>query len=248
MSRATTTPDTRRPTTDPVGALGSILGIWAHPDDEAYLMAGVMAMAVAAGQPVACVTATLGDAGETADPQRWPREHLRDIRRAELDSALAVLGVDDHECLHLPDGQLAQLDDPATQVERLAAVIERHRPETVITFGPDGMTGHPDHVVVSEWTQDAVARVSPRPRVLFATKTQDWAEAFARINAEVFPPGLPPRTPSDQALCIELDETTLARKVAALDAHASQTTGLSATLGRDTYAEWVRLEAFRPVG
>lgn len=229
-----------------VSSLGTILGIWAHPDDEAYLMGGVMAMAADAGQHIACVTATLGDAGETADPHRWPQQHLRRIREAELDRALAVLGVNDHECLHLPDGQLADLD-PAGPVGHLVTAIERVRPDTVITFGSDGMTGHPDHKTVSTWTGMALAHGNAPARLLFATKTHAWAGDFPDINQEVFPPGLPPRIAEERAWSLSLADTTLERKVQALEAHASQTTGIIRAFGRDRYAEWVRLEAFQPV-
>lgn len=226
--------------------LGAILGIWAHPDDEAYLMGGVMALAADAGQHVACVTATLGDAGETADAQRWPREDLRRIREEELARALGLLGVSDHSCLYLPDGRLAELD-PEGPVGDLVAVIDRVRPDTVITFGPDGMTGHLDHKTVSNWTVTALERVSIQPRLLFATKTDTWGDDFHDLNSQVFPPGLPPRISADAAWSLPLDELTLERKVQALEAHASQTSGLIATFGRARYAEWVRLEAFQPV-
>ena len=52
-------------------ALGTILSIWAHPDDEAFLAGGIMAMAVDEGSRVVCVTATRGEAGST-DPERFP--------------------------------------------------------------------------------------------------------------------------------------------------------------------------------
>lgn len=226
--------------------LGTILGVWAHPDDEAYLMAGLAAMAVDAGQQVACVTATLGEAGESADPERWPAEALAEIRRAELERSLALVGITDHTCLGLADGRLADLD--ATEhVDSLATTIERVRPDTVITFGPDGMTGHADHTTISDWTAAAVARVAPGARLLFATKTREWAASFADVNPGIFPPGLPPLA-SDGALVVDLDDAVLERKVRALEAHASQTTGLIQLVGRGRYAEWSRLEAFEPAG
>lgn len=227
-----------------IGEFGTVLGIWAHPDDEAYLMGGVMALAADAGQGVACVTATLGAAGETADESRWPRERLLDVRRAELERALAILGVADHQSLDLPDGGLADLD-AAEHVPDLVAAIERVRPDTVITFGPDGMTGHPDHRTISAWTEAAVADAGTGARLLFATKTPEVAEAFEEIDEQIFPPGLPPVTPHDQAVTIVLDDDTLERKVRALEAHASQTTELIGAIGREHFAEWVRLEAFR---
>jgi LmbE family N-acetylglucosaminyl deacetylase len=231
---------------DSITSLGTILGIWAHPDDEAYLMGGVMAMAADAGQEVACVTATLGDAGETADPHRWPKPELRRVREDELAQALSILGVRDHACLGLPDGQLAELD-AAGPVAHLVTVIERVRPDTVLTFGPDGMTGHPDHRTVCTWARLALGSVAAPARLLFATKTGAFVDAFPDLNGEVFPPGLPPQVPADRAWSPWLDDAILDRKVRALEAHASQTTGIIDAFGRDRYAEWVRLEAFTPV-
>src|SRR5262245_16375399 len=127
------------------GELGTVLGIWAHPDDEAYLMAGTALVAAAAGPTIACVTATVGDAGESADEGGWPHARLGALRRQEIADTLAVLDIRDHTWLDLKDGGLADVDR-ATGVALLTAVIERVQPDTVLTFGRDGMTGHPDHI------------------------------------------------------------------------------------------------------
>ncbi len=229
-----------------VTALGTIMGIWAHPDDEAYLMAGVMALAADAGQSVSCITATLGDAGETADESRWPRAELSRVRRLELDTALGILGITDHANLGLEDGTLADVDS-SRPVALLADAIERSAPDTVITFGPDGMTGHPDHATISAWTTQAMALADARATLLWATKPQGWGAAFPEITREVFPDTPPPTAPADRLLALSLDETTLARKVRALEAHASQTTGIIAAFGSQRYAEWVRDECFEIV-
>src|SRR3954463_15396505 len=62
--------------------LGNVLGIWAHPDDEAFLSAGLMAAVRDAGNRVVCVTATSGELG-TDDPIRWPPHRLGAVRRHE---------------------------------------------------------------------------------------------------------------------------------------------------------------------
>lgn len=67
----------------PVEQLGTLLGVWAHPDDEAYLSAGLMALARRDGQRVVVVTATFGEHG-TDDPHRWPPTRLARHRRQEL--------------------------------------------------------------------------------------------------------------------------------------------------------------------
>lgn len=229
-----------------VADLGTILGIWAHPDDEAYLMGGLMAAATSAGQRVVCVTATLGDAGETADPSRWPRHELSTIRPAELQRSMEILGVQEHEHLGLPDGDLASLD-PTEPIERLTDILHAVKPQTVITFGPDGMTGHPDHTAVSVWVARTLARTPRPPRLLHATKSSTWVARFPDLNSQVFPDLPPPEIPDELAIWFPFDDEVVDRKVRALEAHASQTTGLIAAVGRERYAEWVRDEYFAPV-
>jgi LmbE family N-acetylglucosaminyl deacetylase len=224
------------------GELGAVLGIWAHPDDEAYLMAGTALAAAAAGSTIACVTATAGDAGESADQSRWPRAQLGTIRRREIAESLAALAIQDHTWLDLNDGGLAEIDH-ATGVEQLAAVIERVQPDTVLTFGPDGMTGHPDHIAIGDWATDAAATVrGDRCRVLAATKTPDWLATFAHVNEGIIAPDPPCTPPEDLALCVHLEGDLLDTKIQALRAQPSQTSGLISALGESTYRAWVATE------
>ena len=161
----TTTTTSGSPLTD-VRELGTVLGIWAHPDDEAFLSAGLMAMARAAGQRVSCVTATWGERG-TPDPESWPPARLAQVRAAEVRASLAVLDVREHHHLGVMDGTCA--DQPFDgMVDRLAAIVEAVRPDTVVTFGPDGMTGHEDHQTVSAWTTAAWREAAPTARLLYA--------------------------------------------------------------------------------
>ena len=94
--------------------LGTVLSIWAHPDDEAYLCGGIMAIAAAAGSRVVCVTATRGELGVT-DPMRWPPEQLPAIREAEIAACLEILGVKEHRWLGYPDGGCAEADSTQPQ-------------------------------------------------------------------------------------------------------------------------------------
>jgi LmbE family N-acetylglucosaminyl deacetylase len=231
-----------------ISGLGTVLGVWAHPDDECYLMAGTALLAADAGSHVACVTATAGEAGVSSDDGRWPRARLAAIRRAELATSLAVLGIDDHTWLGLPDGGLSSLD-PASGIALVCEVVERVRPDTVLTFGRDGMTGHPDHVAIGDWAERAAAEVmGDRCRVLAATKTQATVDAFADIDAEVFPSGPPCARPGELALEVPLTGAVLDRKVLALDAQPSQTASLVAWIGADRYRAWVATEAWVPRG
>jgi LmbE family N-acetylglucosaminyl deacetylase len=223
-----------------ISALGTIMGIWAHPDDEAYLSGGLMALARANGQRVVCVTATRGELG-TTDPVAWPPERLAAERTRELADCLAVLGVLEHHWLDYRDGGCAAADAP-TAIRRLAELVAQIRPDTVLTFGPDGLTGHPDHQAVSAWTGAAFAAAAPRARLLHATIAQRRA---APDDLGIYPPGYPVRTPdADLAVDLVLEPAVAALKAKALAAQATQTAGLIATLGLDTYTAWVGAESF----
>ena len=92
--------------------LGTVLTVWAHPDDETYLASGLLAALADAGHRVVCVTATRGEA---ADPDATPDERaaLAEVRTRELAAALALLGVTEHHWLDHPDGCLADADADA---------------------------------------------------------------------------------------------------------------------------------------
>ncbi len=216
---------------------GTILGVWAHPDDETYLSAGIMATAVQEGRRVVCATATRGEAG-SQDEERWPLAELPAIREKELAAALGILGVTEHEWLDYRDGECASVPQEEA-IARVAALIERTRPQSVLTFGPDGMTGHPDHVAVCEWTTEAFERAAPAGAKLFyATMTPEMADvlepAFAPYN--VFFAGPPPRTPrAELGIDFQLSSELLELKFEAIKAQVSQSEGLLNAFGRDFF-------------
>jgi len=140
-----------------VSSLGTIVGIWAHPDDDIFLSAGLMASAVAAGNRVVDVTATRGEGG-SMDEDRWPPETMGEVRTGELLRSLEILGVREHRFLEGPvDVDMESHLDEAGAAQ-VRAIIEDVQPDTVLTFGPDGMTGHVGHMSVCRWTTDASRR------------------------------------------------------------------------------------------
>lgn len=229
---------------------GTVLGIWAHPDDEAYLAGGLMARAVDAGQRVVCVTATRGEHG-TPDPVAWPPDRLAALREHELRASLAVLGVTEHLFLDLVDGACDAQDDAAVAA-RLVSIVERVRPATIVTFGPDGYTGHPDHRAVSRWATAAHRQAAPQARLLHATCTdvraQRWHDVHQRLGV-FLEPDLPLCTPASQVgVEIRLEHDEADRKLAALRAQASQTAPVLAELGEERFLEWVSVESFVDAG
>src|SRR5436190_24163369 len=106
---------------DTSGDIGSILGIWGHPDDEAWLAAGLMMRAVDAGHRVVCVTATRGEAGFPDDDPRTFDERTA-VREAELRASLDIMGVTEHRWLDYGDGLCSGVDD-AEATARIAEII-----------------------------------------------------------------------------------------------------------------------------
>jgi LmbE family N-acetylglucosaminyl deacetylase len=226
--------------------LGTILGIWAHPDDEAYLSGGLMALARDNGQRVVCVTATRGELG-TPDPVAWPPHRLAPERTRELARSLDILGVREHHWLAYRDGECSEAST-SDAVAQLCEVIDRTRPDTVLTFGPDGLTAHPDHRTVSAWTGAAFAHAAPPgARLLHAAMAERRAARWSALTESlgIYPPGYPILTPADQlAVDLVLPPDVAARKVRALAAQTTQTATLIADLGIDRYTAWVGDESF----
>ncbi len=228
-----------------VAKLGTVVAVWAHPDDEVFLSGGLMASAADAGSRVVCVTATRGEHG-TSDPRRWPPARLAAVREQELAASLTVLGVREHHWLGIEDGTCATVS-PIGPVATIARLIREVAADTVVTFGPDGLTGHSDHRAVSRWTTHAWAVSGARGRLLRATSTAGFATRFRAVHDRfaLFEPGLPMLTPeADVVLSLRLHGELLDRKIIALKAHASQTTGLIAAMGEDLFREWCAEESF----
>ena len=232
-----------------IRALGTTVAIFAHPDDETYLAGGVLAALRDLGERVVCVSATRGDAGNGlheggADEAR---SALATLRTDELAQALRVLGVVEHHWLDYADGHCAEVevDEEVGRLERLLTDVQ---PRTVLSFGPDGFTGHPDHCAVGRWTELAAERCRPRPRLLQAVTTQTDIDAGRDVNDafQIYVWGRPPTVAQADLACrLELNGSDLQRKVAALRAQHSQTDELVQAIGADRFARWISAESYR---
>lgn len=178
----------------------SILCVFAHPDDESFGVGGALAAYAMRGTPVDLLCATRGEAGQLGEPPVTTQDQLGAVREVALHDAVRMLGFRDLYLLDHHDGQLADVP-----YERLLGevmdVMRRVRPTTVITFGPYGIYGHPDHVRIAAVTADAFARsrdaIPALQRLYFPAVPREIAEASGREipgvegtpNTEVpFPP------------------------------------------------------------
>lgn len=132
-----------------------LLAVLAHPDDESLGFGGTLAKYAAEGVDTHLVTATRGERGrffslgKGADAVEVGR-----VRETELRAAAAVLGICEVSLLNYPDGGVDQVQ-PDTAIRTIVTYIRRIRPHVILTFGPEGGYGHPDHIAISQFTTAA---------------------------------------------------------------------------------------------
>lgn len=158
----------------------SLLAVFAHPDDETYGPGPALARYAEAGLSVHVVCATGGEAARRRGGHE-DADALRRHREGELLEACLTLGVRTLELLRYRDGTLDP--DDALAVARVAEAIRRTRPDALVTFGEDGVSGHPDHRAVYHWTRRAW-EAAGRPCPLWCVAITE--ETAARLEGRSF--------------------------------------------------------------
>jgi len=192
-----------------------LLAVFPHPDDEIFV-AGLLAHAVQSGVPVRLVCATRGESGRSRVSLNGAS--LGDIRSAELAQSCATLGLPPPCFLDLPDGMVSL--DAASQA--LAPILRRSAPKTIVTFGPDGLYGHKDHVALSQAVR---AAIKPDQQLLFPLFPSELFRPVHRALHRfgcVVPDYLATPSPEDATLELELSQSLQDLKVQAVSAHQSQ--------------------------
>jgi LmbE family N-acetylglucosaminyl deacetylase len=133
-----------------------LMCVLAHPDDESFATGGTLAKYAASGVETYLVMATRGERGwfgpATDDPGP---QALGSLREAELQAAARVLGLQEVIFLDYQDGELDQAGHTQA-IAKIVTHLRRVRPDVVVTFDPNGMYGHPDHIAISQLTTTAV--------------------------------------------------------------------------------------------
>ncbi len=129
----------------------AVLAVFAHPDDETFRCGGTLALLARRGVHVQTLTATRGGGGSCGDPPLCTRERLPEVREEELRCACRALGIEAPRLLDYEDGTLSTVDDQEGAAHVMDAIREV-RPQALITWPSDGLSGHADHVAVSRWT------------------------------------------------------------------------------------------------
>lgn len=214
-----------------------LAAVVAHPDDDMFGCAGTVALH--AHDPdfrFVLIHLTSGEAGPLADPALATRETLGAVREEEDRRSWVALGrsPDRHEFFRAPDHRIEE--QPSDElVDRIADVFEQERPDVVITFGPDGITGHPDHITTGKVATEAFHRTRGRRngegfrRLLHQAIPQsmldEWNRRLVASGKDPMDPTqlYQPRGVSDGTIGVLVDcGPVVDRKLAALQEHRTQ--------------------------
>jgi len=211
-----------------------ILIIYPHPDDEAFTVAGTIALhRKKFNTPVTYACLTLGEMGRNlGNPPFATRESLPEIRRNELQDACRAMGINDLRMMGLRDKTI-EFEDDEKMVKLVKDLIDELNPSLIFTFLP-GFAVHPDHEATARAVVSAVSRMpkGTRPRILAAGFANDTIEKNG-----------------DPDVVIDINEVKLS-KIAALKAHASQTgwmiqeTENRVSDGEPLNSSWLEAEKF----
>jgi len=133
----------------------TLMAVFAHPDDEAFGTGGTLSKYAAEGCDVYLVTATRGEAGEIAEPDLATSADLPFVREQELRCACDIYGIHPPRFLDYADGLLSLIHQ-GQAVGKVVRLIRELKPQVIITFGPEGIYGHYDHIAVHRWTTIAI--------------------------------------------------------------------------------------------
>jgi N-acetylglucosamine malate deacetylase 2 len=206
-----------------------VLVVFPHPDDEAFGVSGTLAMHAEKGTPITYACLTLGEMGRNmGTPPFANRETLPLIRKQELKAACEAIGIDDLRLLGFRDKTI-EFEDEELIADRISAIIAETNPSLIITFYP-GYSVHPDHDACGAAVIHAVQRIPKEERPIV------HCVAFAKnCEQDLGKPDI-----------VRDVSAVIDKKIAAIQAHRSQTEGLmSAASKRGGDAlEWLKTERF----
>jgi N-acetylglucosamine malate deacetylase 2 len=195
-----------------------LLAVFAHPDDESFRCGGTLALLARRGVRVQVLTATRGQAGSCGNPPLCSPDELPLVRELELCCACTTLGIEPPILLDYQDGELAGLDGdgPVTQI---LSVMQQIQPDVLLTWPPDGLSGHLDHCAVSHWTSLAFnqalhAELTP-PSALYHIAMPRSIQQFLGLSDL--------RALPDEAVTVAVDvKAVWSQKLTALRCHKTQ--------------------------
>jgi LmbE family N-acetylglucosaminyl deacetylase len=190
-----------------------LLSVFAHPDDEAYRPGGTLALLAQRGVRVHLLTATRGESGSCGDPPLCRADELPVMRERELRCACAALGIEPPHLLDYQDGHLREAD-PEEIVAQILGIVDEVRPQVMLTFGPDGLSGHPDHIAIGQCAAEAFRRADEVAALYTVAVPRSLAERLDMKRVQAVP---------DEAIALSVNVSTVwETKLVAIRCHATQ--------------------------
>jgi LmbE family N-acetylglucosaminyl deacetylase len=191
-----------------------ILATFAHPDDESYGPGGTLAKAIRAGHIVSLLTLTQGESGSMGISKHLSAAELANRRKQELQKAVRKLGIHHLQLHNLPDKNLQNIPEQIG-IDIIRQEIKRYKPDILITFHENAISGHPDHLAVAKWSLKAVTSIQNPPKLFYFGLSQEQTamitfrklipimngEVTHKINVEDFI--------SDKIIAIQCHETQI---------------------------------------
>lgn len=202
-----------------------IIFAFAHPDDETFSSGGTIARLSQEGHEVKLITATYGEAGQVGDPPITTKDKLGEVRKKEQACAAKILGIKEIFFLNLRDGGLREISEE-NFVNLVLPILEKEKPDMVVTFDKTGGSNHPDHIAMSEAVTKAYFGYQknnkkhtslyhtaiPRSYILKYRGTDTEYKAFGQIQG----------TPDEDITTIVDISDTFDLKIQAFKCHLSQ--------------------------
>lgn len=192
-----------------------MLAILAHPDDESFFVGGTLAKFSQQGICVILLCATCGEMGISGVKP----DEAGDIRELELREAAKHLGIEVY-FMGYQDGELSKTS-PFTLLEHISSWIGLVQPQVILTFGPDGVSGHTDHVTISHILTQAFDQYYRNGMLLYIRPSEATALGCGITS--------PIREDGDPLVSIDISGYKL-EKVRAVQCHNSQNPGLNGNL------------------
>lgn len=225
-----------------------LAAIFAHPDDESRIAGGTLALHARLGWRVGLFCATRGEAG---DRSRKPGA-VAETREAELAAACRTLGLTQFHLGCMPDGRVADVDS-SLSIAEVVRFLRSFRPDVVITFGPDGRDGHPDHVAMSSIAATALSvsgdgtflpelrKIGLEPWAPRRAYEVAMAESYRRDHGWRYP-----TVPDDELTRLDATSLTEVKRRAVETDHASQWKLEPWNIARSDWTAW-SIEWFKPI-
>lgn len=191
----------------------TLLAVFAHPDDETFRPGGTLALLARQGVRVVVLTFTRGEVGSCGDPPLCTPDELPAVREAELRCACRVLGIEPPCVLDYADGQLQQAV-AEVMITKILSVARKIRPWVGLSFGPDGLSNHPDHIAAGQWALEAFRRVEECAALYSVAVPQSLKEKLNMHQVQAVP---------DDLIALSVDVSPVwETKLAAMRCHATQ--------------------------